>query len=213
MKVIEIFQSIDGEGPRMGLIANFIRLSGCNLRCSYCDTTYALDSNNGADMTIPMILEKLDQKIKNVTLTGGEPLYNKEEVCDLIEVLFKEGYNVSIETNGSIDLTNYINRFNLVCYIVDYKCPGSGMEENMFVQNFNILRNTDVVKFVVKDNYDLEKVKILSKKIKAQIFVSPVFGEIDLTEIVDFLKDNHLNNVRLQVQLHKIIWDKDERGV
>ncbi|MGL5767506.1 MAG: putative 7-carboxy-7-deazaguanine synthase QueE [Sarcina sp.] len=218
MKIVEIFQSIDGEAIRAGLITNFIRVAGCNLRCSYCDTKYALLKTQGEEISLDEILKKLDKNIKNITLTGGEPLWNKEESMLLLDRLIAEGYSVSVETNGAIDLTDFIKKYPDVVFIVDYKVPSSNMEDKMNINNFNILREIDCVKFVVGTNEDLEKMKEIIENTnlkdgKTSIFVSPVFSKIDPKDIVEFLLDNKLNNVRLQIQMHKVIWDPNMKGV
>ncbi|MGL5647789.1 MAG: putative 7-carboxy-7-deazaguanine synthase QueE [Clostridium sp.] len=218
MNVVEIFQSIDGEANRCGYITNFIRLAHCNLRCSYCDTEYALNKNDGVDMSIEEIIKKLDREIKNVTLTGGEPLLHFENASLLLKRLVQEGFNVSVETNGAIDLVPYINLFPSVSFIVDYKSPSSNMEKFMNLNNFNILRNIDCVKFVVGSISDLKKmVEIYNttnlKNNNTEIFVSPIFNEIDPKDIVEFLIQNKLQHIRLQIQMHKVIWDPMMKGV
>lgn len=218
MKIVEIFQSIDGEANRCGYLTNFIRLAGCNLRCSYCDTEYALNKTDGTEMSINEIINKLDKDIKNVTLTGGEPLWNFENASLLLTALLKEGFNISIETNGAIDLTKYIELFPSLSFVVDYKSPSSNMENFMDINNFNILRNIDCVKFVVGSISDLEKmVQIYNstnlKNNTTEIFVSPIFGKIDPKEIVEFLLKNKLQHIRLQIQMHKVIWDPMMKGV
>lgn len=218
MKVVEIFQSIDGEANRCGYLTNFIRLAGCNLRCSYCDTHYALNKTDGIDMTIDAILKKLNKNIKNVTLTGGEPLWDFHNASLLLESLIKEGFNLSIETNGSIDLEKYIKLFPTASFVVDYKSPSSNMEKSMNLNNFNILREIDCVKFVVGSILDLEKmVQIYDstnlKNGSTEIFVSPIFNKIEPKEIVEFLLEHNLQNIRLQIQMHKVIWDPMMKGV
>ena len=218
MKVVEIFQSIDGEAFNAGKITNFIRLSGCNLRCNYCDTIYGQKLSDGEEMSIDDILKKLDKGIKNITLTGGEPLLNKENAYSLLNTLVKEKYNVSVETNGSIDMKDFVKDFPTVAFIVDYKSPSSEMQEKMLINNFNILRPIDCVKFVVGDILDLKTMEKVYKetelvKGKTPIFVSPVFGKIELVEIVEFLKTRKLNDIRMQIQMHKIIWSPETKGV
>lgn len=218
MRVVEIFQSIDGEANRVGTLTNFIRLAGCNLRCNYCDTDYALEKTQGEEMSIEEIISKLDKDIKNVTLTGGEPLWNKENSKALLRELVNLGYNISVETNGSINLKEYIDEFHNVSFIVDYKGPSSKMEQTMDMENFNILRPIDCVKFVVGSKEDLEKMKNIYSTTKlsegkSEIFVSPVFGDIEPKEIVEFLLENKLVDIRMQIQMHKVIWDSMMKGV
>lgn len=218
MKVVEIFQSIDGEAFNAGKITNFIRLAGCNLRCNYCDTIYGQRLSDGKEMSIDNILKKLDKDIKNITLTGGEPLLYKENAYNLLNALIKEGYNVSVETNGSIDMQDFIKDFPNVSFIVDYKSPSSEMEDKMIINNFNILRENDCVKFVVGNINDLEKMEKVYRETKlvygkTPIFVSPVFEKIDLVDIVEFLKNKKLNDIKMQIQMHKIIWSPETKGV
>ena len=213
MKVNEIFNSIDGEGKRTGMLVSFIRLTGCNLRCSYCDTTYALSPSNGKETTITSILQTLDTyQCPNVTITGGEPLIH-EGIDQLVDALIDHGYNVNIETNGSVDITPYLNRNTLIT--MDYKLPSSDMESSMDADNLPLLRDTDVLKFVVSDVQDLNRMMevISTNTIKAKIYISPVSNKMNPQTIVQFMKDNHLTSARLQLQLHKIIWNPDTKGV
>ena len=216
MIVNEIFYSIDGEGLRTGELAIFIRLAGCNLNCSYCDTKYALKKNMGTKMSIEEILYTIKKyNCKNITLTGGEPLIH-DHVNELIDELIKNGYKVNIETNGAVDITPYLNK----CLItMDYKLPSSGMEKYMKLDNLEKLGDEDVLKFVTKES-DFNKIEeILSNyKIRSNIYLSPIFGEINPEKIVDFMKnlnDKGINTekIRVQVQLHKVIWDPDKKGV
>lgn len=216
MNVNEIFYSIDGEGIRTGELAVFIRLSGCNLKCSYCDTKYALKKNSGIDMTIPEILDKVKKyNCKNITLTGGEPLIHNN-VDKLIDELIKNGYKVNIETNGAVDITPYLNK----CLItMDYKLPSSNMEKHMILDNLEKLTSNDVLKFVTEESDFAIIKKILKEyKIKSYVYISPIFGSIEPEKIVEFMKqlnEDGINTdkVRVQVQLHKVIWDPEKRGV
>lgn len=216
MIVNEIFSSVDGEGLRTGELATFIRLAGCNLRCRYCDTEYALNDNSGMEMSVKKILTEVKKyKNRNITLTGGEPLTHKG-IDELIEELIKNNYLVNIETNGSINIDKYVGK----CLItMDYKCKSSLMEKTMVLSNIEKLGENDVLKFVINSN-DFECVEKILKgfNIKSYIYISPIFNEIELPEIVEFMKrcnENGINmsKVRMQVQLHKIIWNPDMRGV
>lgn len=213
--IIEIFNSIEGEGIRAGKLCTFIRVAGCNLRCSFCDTTYSYEG--GVQQTVEQILDQVKQlECPLITVTGGEPLLQKEVVNELIPQLLKLKYNVNIETNGSIDIETIDYRFdpNLM-FTVDWKSPSSGMSDKMNSNNLKATHIKDVLKFVVGSQEDLEAMLsvINDNNIKAQIFVSPVFGKIQMSNIVKFMQDNKLNNVRLQCQLHKIIWNPEKRGV
>lgn len=218
-QVVEKFVSINGEGRRAGELAVFIRFKGCNLSCSYCDTKWANELNAEAEwMTEYEILEYIrDSGVKNVTLTGGEPLY-REDMKVLLDVLLNESsLRVEIETNGSIDLSAYQREQENLSFTMDYKLPDSGMEQNMYAENFACLTDRDTVKFVVGSQEDL----LCAAKIMEQyqlpgrvaVYLSPVFGKIHPEAIVAFMIKNHLNDVKVQLQLHKFIWKPDQRGV
>lgn len=219
LQVVEKFVSINGEGRRCGQLATFIRFAGCNLNCGYCDTAWANDRKVAFD---PMTVEEVyayikETQVTNVTLTGGEPLL-QQDMGELLELLSKDpGLYVEIETNGSVVLSEFSDLENPPSFTMDYKLPSSGMERMMALENFDHLTEKDTVKFVSGSMADLEKARELINKYKltekASIFISPIFGEIELETIVDFMKDKQMNGVNLQVQLHKIIWDPNERGV
>lgn len=216
MRVVEKFISINGEGLRSGELAVFIRFANCNLRCSYCDTKYSFINPIYTEESIDELVEYVKSTgVKNVTLTGGEPLI-QNEIKELMIELSNIGNRIEIETNGSINIAPYLNIPN-VTFTLDYKLKGSGMEKYMDLTNYDLLRKNDVIKFVVSDYDDLEKTKEIIKKYdlinKANCLISPVWGRIEFEEIVNFLKDNKLNDVKMQLQIHKIIWDKDKRGV
>lgn len=216
MKVVEIFESIDGEGIFAGFPATFIRLYGCNLRCSYCDSEYSFSGNNYTEMAIEDIVQKAQQyNHKHITLTGGEPLIHKD-VEKLIRALAGRNFKVNIETNGAVDISSYLKKRN-VLFTLDYKCPSSGMEDKMLAGNFLNVRKCDVVKFVVGNSDDLNTAEKIIKEYNlnenCNVFLSPVFGKIEPVEIVDFILKRHLEGVRVQLQLHKYIWDPNQRGV
>ena len=146
LPVNEIFGSIDGEGITAGGLATFIRLCGCNMKCSYCDTTYALSTKDADFISIENILDEVDKNgYKHVTLTGGEPLIHENSYY-LIKALLKKGYIVNIETNGSIPISKY--QLDNVIITMDYKCPSSNTERLMYLDNLELLRENDVLKFV-----------------------------------------------------------------
>jgi 7-carboxy-7-deazaguanine synthase len=216
MKVIELFLSVNGEGLKSGELATFVRFAGCNLRCPYCDTKYSYENPKYIEMSIDEIISKIESfKAYNVTLTGGEPLIQKD-IDILIKKLSDKGYRVELETNGSVDISKYVG-LKGVTFTLDYKGPTSLMEDKMLLDNYKYLTKNDVVKFVCGSTKDLEKARDIILKYKldeiTNPFLSPVFGEISLEGMVDFMKENNLNHVRLQLQIHKIIWDKDKRGV
>ncbi len=222
MKVVEKFISINGEGKRAGELAVFIRFKGCNLRCSYCDTLWALEPEcDFSDETPKEITQYiLNSKVKNITLTGGEPLI-QPNIKDLIELILNsdDEIRLEIETNGAVSLKDFrINDSSRLSFTMDYKLPSSGYEQSMVLDNFHYLTKNDSIKFVSGSLEDLLKAKSIIDKydlIKKgiSIFISPVFGKIELTQIVDFMKENNLNDVKMQIQLHKIIWHPDTRGV
>lgn len=216
MKVIEKFLSINGEGLKSGELAVFIRFQGCNLRCPYCDTKYSYINPKYQELEVEDIIDYIKStNVYNVTLTGGEPLI-QPDVDKLINELSNLGYRVELETNGSVDISKYVG-LNGVSFTLDYKGPSSLMEDKMNLENYKYLGKNDVVKFVCGSDLDLLKAKEIILKYHlneyTNPFISPMFGEIELEKIVDFMKDNNLNGVRLQLQIHKIIWDKDKRGV
>ena len=213
-KVVEIFMSIEGEGKRMGLPTTFIRLYGCNLNCSYCDTRYACENKEYVEMDLYEIIGTVRRfNVNNVTITGGEPLI-QEDIVELVYMLAKEGFDINIETNGSVQIPSELRFFENVFFTVDYKSPSSGMEEEMILQDLN---KRDVLKCVVSDEKDLLKMAEKLNKTyytkKENIFVSPVFGKISPTTIAEFIMKYNLDYVKVQVQLHKILWDPNKRGV
>ena len=216
--VVEKFASINGESLKAGELAVFIRFRGCNLNCSYCDTSWA---NTGAApakmMTAEEICDYADSTgIKNVTLTGGEPLL-QEGIDELIERLIDNGHCVEIETNGSIDIEKFSKLPLRPAFTLDYKLGASGMEENMLTDNYKYLKPGDCVKFVSGSIADLKRACEIIRQFdltsKCSVYISPVFGQIDPADIVDFLTANRMNDVRLQLQMHKFIWGPDRRGV
>lgn len=215
MKVVEIFKSIEGEGKRVGQPAVFIRLHGCNLNCSYCDTLYAHnDSHDYTEMSVDNIVEKVEEyNCNNITITGGEPLIH-DNIFDLLSELNYMGYDINIETNGSVDITQF-KVFKNVFFTIDYKCKSSGCNDDMCLHNYNILRQRDVVKFVVSDEEDLKDCYKLCKLVdfKSSVYFSPVWGVMDLEKLADFVINCGLDTARMQLQIHKIIWDVNKRGV
>lgn len=226
MKVVEIFDSIDGEGIRTGQPATFIRLAGCNLRCTYCDTLYALfgekEECKYTEMTIDEIAERVNPVYKRVTLTGGEPLIARDS-DELCARLIGMGCEVNIETNGAVDIADFIQRVpdtDRLFFTIDYKLPSSGMSDKMIWSNFLCLKEYDVIKFVIGSREDIrvtcDIMAALKKHYKKMphVFLGAVYGRLDMQELVDaILTEPALCDVRLQVQLHKIIWSPDERGV
>lgn len=220
MKVVEIFKSIEGEGKRTGLPCSFIRLFGCNLRCSYCDTPYGWDASyegETEDLSVDEIVDRVDVLgLRRVTVTGGEPLIHIDINALLLELLDR-GYEVNVETNGTIKPTI---RNSSIFYTMDYKLDCSGMNDRMNWLALHSLEPGDVLKFVVGSKQDLEKVKQYLPLLidqgdtsNPEVYISPVFGKIEPKDIVEFVLENNLECCHVQVQLHKIIWNPDERGV
>lgn len=216
--VAEKFVSINGEGKRAGELAVFIRFRKCNLRCSYCDTMWANSDDCKAEMLSAEEITEyvINTGVKNVTLTGGEPLL-QYDIYYLIKMLMKNGLRVEIETNGSISINEIGKKEYRPDFTLDYKLPSSNMENFMITENYNYLTENDIVKFVAGSISDLEKAVEIIKKFslteKCRVYFSAVFGKISPAEIVEFLKEKKLNNVRLQLQLHKFIWSPDRKGV
>ena len=216
--VAELFTSINGEGPRAGEAAVFIRFRGCDLCCSYCDTRWACsDSAPAQIMTAEQLCGYADGTgIKNVTLTGGEPLL-QEELYLLTDMLAAHGHTAEIETNGASDISFLAERAARPFFTLDYKLPGSGMEQHMLTDNYRYLIKGDAVKFVSGSEEDLERCAQITERYalteKCAVFISPVFGRIDPQKIVSFILERKLVGVRLQLQLHKYIWDPEKRGV
>lgn len=217
--VVEKFVSINGEGQHAGELAVFIRLRGCNLACSYCDTRWACTSDAPAeDMTEDEIISYVKSTgVRRVTLTGGEPLM-ANDIQVLLEAFAKEkNILVEIETNGSISIEKFAQISNPPAFTLDYKLAGSGMEDKMDLSNFKYLQPKDTVKFVCSDVAELDKVCEIvdeySLSDKCCVLISPVFGRIEPADMVDYLMEHKRNDIRLQLQLHKFIWDPNKRGV
>ena len=212
--VAESFVSINGEGQKAGELALFLRFTGCNLRCSYCDTRWANEPDAPFTLRSTQELVGLAQGfgVRNITLTGGEPLL-QSGIADLIAALCRKGFAVEIETNGAVPLAPFYDTD--ASFTMDYKLPSSGMESRMCAVNFGYLRETDTLKFVCGSHEDLVRAKEIIDEYQpvCKIYLSPVFGRIEPAEIVDFMKTQHMTNVRLQLQLHKFIWHPDARGV
>ena len=201
MKVFEIFPSIQGEGPYQGIPTAFIRLSGCNLRCRWCDTPKTQDGSTGEEMTVDEVFGHVKRLgLSHVCITGGEPLIQQDELLSLLKELHEGGYIVGIETNGTIDPVP-VMEYSSVC--MDVKCPSSG--EKSFVPFVKKLRSSDCVKFVVDGKEDLEYMAGLLDEVPGyvEVFVSPVWGS-DSRFIADYIMKLK-RPVRFQLQLHKIL--------
>ena len=247
MNVIEIFSSIDGEGSRQGLLTTFLRLHDCNIRCSYCDTTYSYGIDSVfTEMTVAEVANVIESLGNHrITITGGEPLLQEVAVVELIdelnrrkaetmedntsgqagstciigidkfdkrEMLNDSLYDFNIETNGTI--VPSFQREN-VWFTYDYKTPSSLAEESMNVDIFKAATERDLIKFVVGSPEDLDCMRRIIEQYPtaAQIYVSPVWGQIEAASIIDYMKAYNLQNVRFQLQIHKFVWDPDAKGV
>ncbi len=211
LKINEIFHSIQGESSYTGLPCIFIRLTYCNLRCSYCDTEYAF--YEGSDMTIKEILNKIEKYPTNlVMVTGGEPLIQKGCI-DLMNQLLKKKYDVMIETSGSLSLNEVPKD---VIKIVDFKCPTSNMMDKNDWTIIKDINQTDEIKFVIgnREDYDWSKEMIKNYNLNkiCPILFSPVYDNIDIQDLSEWILEDGIK-VRLQIQLHKHIWDADAKGV
>ncbi len=218
-KVVEKFISINGEGRCAGELAAFIRFAGCNLNCSYCDTRWA----NEPKVTYEILSEEeiyayiKEHNVYNVTLTGGEPLL-QENIGRLIKLLSRDKeLRIEIETNGAVSLKDYIDIGENVTFTLDYKLPGSKMNHKMIMDNYDLIRTCDTVKFVVSDQEDLDKAREVIKQYqltdRVAVYLSSSFGVIKPEDIVNYMMEHKLNKVRLQLQMHKYIWDPDKKGV
>lgn len=211
LKVTEIFHSIQGESTHAGRPCVFVRLTGCPLRCTWCDTAYAF--YGGRDLTENDVIEQVRAfGCPLVEVTGGEPL-SQPEACSLLARLCDEGFEVLLETSGAIDTAGVDRRVRVV---LDVKCPGSGMAERMHWPNLERLAPQDEVKFVIKDRGDYEWARDLIRRrdltARCTVLVSPVFGETDPRQLAEWVLADRLP-VRFQLQLHKHVWAPDMRGV
>jgi len=211
MKICELFTSIQGESSFAGMPCFFIRLSGCNLRCSYCDTAYAYE--DGIEFTEEEILKKVRNAGMNlVEVTGGEPLI-QPEVYHMIRMLLEEGRSVLLETNGSQSIRGVDRR---VIIILDIKTPGSGMSDRMDFSNLDAIGKHDEVKFVITDRNDYEWAKDIMHTFrlaqKCSLLISPAFGFIRAEDLARWMIDDRLP-ARLNLQLHKYIFGSEKRRV
>ena len=211
LKINEIFFSIQGESRHAGRPCVFVRLTACNLRCSWCDTAYAFEE--GDTWSIGDILERVaSYGTRYVLITGGEPLL-QEGVHDLIGALLDRDYEVAVETGGSLEIAS-IDRRAMV--VMDLKCPGSGMEARNRWQNLVSLKPTDEVKFVIADRADYEWARGVIERQRLSercgVLLSPVHGDLEPRSLAEWILADRLP-ARLQLQIHKFIWAPEMRGV
>lgn len=211
LKINEIFYSIQGESTYVGVPCIFIRLSGCNLRCTFCDTTYAYDE--GKMMSVDDVMDKVGSyHTKLVEITGGEPLL-QDGIYILMHELIERDYTILLETNGSITLSKVNGK---VIKIVDLKCPSSGMSHKMDFSNIHYINKKDQVKFVIGDRRDYNWAKEIINRYNlleiTQVLMSPVHQTLKPEILAQWILDDRLQ-VRFQIQLHKCIWGSDIRGI
>ena len=215
LKIYETFASIQGESTRAGIPCFFIRLAQCNLRCSYCDTKRAQTLHNSREISVDDLAEQAARTGLNlVEITGGEPMLQSDGVCELARCLIQAGHTVMIETNGSCDLSPLPPQ---VIRIVDWKTPSSGESGKMFLPNFSSLRAQDEVKFVLSDenDYRFALEKIAQYRLAEQtpnLLFSPVYGALAGADLVQWMLRDHAP-ARLNLQIHKYIWDPNREGV
>lgn len=218
-KIAETFLSINGEGVKAGELAFFIRFVGCNLNCDYCDTKWA----NTPDAPYTLMTETelygliKESGAQNVTITGGEPMI-QPQIGELLDFLCRDpGLYVEVETNGSVPLAPYLSLPTRPAFTMDYKLSKSGMEHLMCTDNFPLLGRNDTVKFVCGCREDLDRAREIASLYgligRTNVYLSPVFGEIDPADMVEYMKEYYLTGVTLQLQMHKFIWDPEKRGV
>lgn len=212
LKINEIYHSIQGESTNAGKPCVFVRLTYCNLRCTYCDTEYAF--YEGKEMSVKQVIDEVEKyNCKLVEITGGEPLVQLNECLQLMKELCELGYEVLIETGGSISIKDIDPRVKI---IMDLKCPSSGMDQKNLYENIQYLKPTDELKFVIGNREDYEwTLKLLNKHNlygKCEILFSVVFGKLESVELVNWILEDKLE-VRFQLQMHKYIWHPETKGV
>jgi 7-carboxy-7-deazaguanine synthase len=212
LKINEIYKSVQGESSSVGLPCVFVRLTYCNLRCNYCDTEYAF--YEGKDYTIDEVVHKVKEFNCNLAeITGGEPLVQDKECRLLMKKLCDEGFEVLLETGGSLSINNIDKR---VTIIMDLKCPSSGMMKKNLYTNIDYLKPYDEIKFVIgsREDYNWTKQVIEQYKLesKCKILLSVVFGKLEPVALVGWILEDKLN-ARFQLQMHKFIWKPETKGV
>ncbi len=213
MRITEIFYSIQGESSFAGLPCTFVRLTWCNLRCSWCDSEYTF--TGGAEMSLDEVMEQVRAYgCKLVEVTGGEPLVQKRECCALVTRLCDEGFTVLVETGGGLDASVLDAR---AVKILDVKCPGSGEAGRNVWSNLERLNPRDEIKFVIKDRADfdfaLDVIERFGLNARApQVLFSPVWGAVEFKDLAEWVLHSGAH-ARMQLQLHKFIWGPDVKGV
>lgn len=221
LPLVEIFETVEGEGTAAGYPTVFIRLFGCPLRCVWCDTPYSYAPHEPEmRLTVEQICARVDRfSSARVCLTGGEPLMFGGRSIALLNALAARPklVDIHVETSGAIALEPFLEqvRSNKVRYIVDYKLPASGETHRMHLENLRLLRRTDELKFVIADEHDFRAaVDVLKTHEPGGVALfSPVFGRMSPQQLVDRILAEGMADVRLNLQIHKVIWDPDRRGV
>ena len=206
LNITEIFYSIQGETRDVGIPTVFIRLTGCPLRCNYCDTTYAFKGNNILTMeTILRAVEKYNTRY--ICVTGGEPLAQKD-CLKLLDVLIEKNYKVSLETSGSIDISPVNSDVSIV---MDLKTPSSTECHQNRYENIALLKTKDQLKFVIANRDDFDWCCLILKEhiIYVEVLFSPVYESLKAVDLAEWILEKNLN-VRLQIQLHKILWGEEQ---
>jgi len=207
LNITEIFYSLQGEAREVGIPTVFVRLTGCPLRCNYCDTAYAFKGNN--PLSIQQILSEITKyKTHYVCVTGGEPMA-QSNCLHLLDTLIEKGYKVSMETSGSIDISK-VNKS--VSIVMDLKTPSSTEQHQNRYENISLLENKDQLKFVIasKSDFDWCCSILEDYEILPDVLFSPVYENLKPAQLADWILESQLN-VRLQVQLHKVLWG-DQKG-
>ena len=209
LRLIEIFESVQGETSLTGLPTTFIRLAACNLRCTWCDTSYSFKKGDLFSLE-DILLKTKNYGHSHVCITGGEPLLQKP-VYSLMTALSDLGYKVSLETGGSLSTEEVDPR---VVVILDIKCPGSGMSAKNYFENLTLLKPLDEVKFVLLHREDFDYALDICKtyNLKNNVLFSPVFGKLEPQELVKWILEAKYP-IRLNMQMHKFIWTPNTRGV
>lgn len=213
MRITEIFYSIQGESSYAGLPCAFVRLTWCNLRCAWCDSEYTF--TGGAEMSVDEVLERVrGYGCRLVEVTGGEPLVQKRECTELVRRLCDEGFTVLVETGGSLDASVLDNR---AVKILDVKCPGSGEAARNFWPNLERLNPQDEIKFVMTDRADFDYALGVIEKYRLDqrepfVLMSPVWGAVEWKDLAEWILQSGAR-ARLQLQMHKLIWGPDTKGV
>ena len=207
LNITEIFFSLQGEAKEVGLPTVFVRLTGCPLRCNYCDTAYAFKGNN--PLTLDHILNEVSKyNTPYICVTGGEPMA-QSNCLKLLDCLIDEGYKVSMETSGSIDIAPVNSKVSIV---MDIKTPSSTEEKQNRYENLPLLQSKDQLKFVIalRADFDWSCDLLKKNKVKSEVLFSPVYESLEPVQLADWILEKKIN-VRLQVQLHKILWG-DQKG-